>query len=328
MDDERPFESELHSESSQDKDGLRNDQYTGAFFPQAQNFVVADGRFKNTMNITHAAPTVPSDFRMIPMGDLDLRQEIRPWHRSGVIFRGERGASVRRVYSARIHGSKSKMTVAVYQGETAEEEGMAGRYFAILLPSPSQSCATLCHRDHLVSRKSWLAQANYIFNHFGIATNYDDYLYVEHIQYHLALSDTGRIPSGYLFLCRFPSLPTGIPSHLRFPACPAYWSLDPSGAERLTTEADELGFPSLEFDMWANGRSWDERVYNGIRRFHEGKCYDPYSQDVARELGYPHFQVVSELESFEKTESWSGDKDSEQDDGLLSIEVDGDDAEA
>ncbi|KAF8214586.1 hypothetical protein K438DRAFT_882276 [Mycena galopus ATCC 62051] len=36
---------------------------------------------------------------------------------------------------------------------------------------------------------------------------------------------------------------------------------------------------------------WDSNVYDGICQFHEAKGFDPYSQDVAIELGYPLFQV-------------------------------------
>ncbi|KAJ6518416.1 hypothetical protein DFH09DRAFT_1373441 [Mycena vulgaris] len=60
MDDELTFNAEFHSESSLDEDGPRNDQYTGAFFPKAQNFVVAGGKFKSITNIMQAAPPAPS----------------------------------------------------------------------------------------------------------------------------------------------------------------------------------------------------------------------------------------------------------------------------
>ncbi|KAJ7197712.1 hypothetical protein C8J57DRAFT_1029209, partial [Mycena rebaudengoi] len=66
-----------------------------------------------------------------------------------------------------------------------------------------------------------------------------------------------------------------------------YWSLDPSGTERLgSEEAERLGFPSFTVRM-----SWDDLVYAGIREFHEAKGFDPYSQDVAREFGYPLYEV-------------------------------------
>ncbi|KAJ7628104.1 hypothetical protein B0H17DRAFT_1218340 [Mycena rosella] len=58
--------------------------------------------------------------RVWEMGDLDLRNEIR-LVASGEVYRRRGRQSVRRVYSAQIQGSKSKMTVAVYQGENAEE---------------------------------------------------------------------------------------------------------------------------------------------------------------------------------------------------------------
>ncbi|KAJ6518458.1 hypothetical protein DFH09DRAFT_1048537 [Mycena vulgaris] len=150
------------------------------------------------------------------------------------------------------------------------------------------------------TRLGWLAQANYLFNRLGITSNYDDYVHVHAIRYQVTLTDTGRIPPGYLCLCPLQDLQSETTSHFWRPACAAYWSLDPSGAEHMSTEeADELGFPRLKFEMWANGWSWDESVYNGIRQFQQAKGYDPYSRDVARELGYPLIHVVSELESCE-----------------------------
>jgi hypothetical protein len=59
---------------------------------------------------------------MIPKGDIDLQHEICLEHNSAVLgcYRSER-ACVRRVYSAKIDGQKSGVTVAMYQGDGAEE---------------------------------------------------------------------------------------------------------------------------------------------------------------------------------------------------------------
>ncbi|KAJ7455146.1 hypothetical protein FB451DRAFT_1408020 [Mycena latifolia] len=122
MDDEPHVQAEFQSESTVEGSGPPHDQFTGAFFPQSQNLTVAGGQFRSITNVHHVAPTVPSDFRRIPLGDLDLRNEIRLGGESGVAYRLCRRSSVRRMYSARIHGSKSPMTVALYQGENAEEE--------------------------------------------------------------------------------------------------------------------------------------------------------------------------------------------------------------
>jgi hypothetical protein len=56
------------------------------------------------------------------MGDIDLQHEICLEHNSTVLgrYRHER-ACVRRVYSAKINGRKSGVTVAMYQGDGAEE---------------------------------------------------------------------------------------------------------------------------------------------------------------------------------------------------------------
>jgi hypothetical protein len=45
------------------------------------------------------------------------------------------------------------------------------------------------------------------------------------------------------------------------------------------------------------GDSWNNSVYDGIRQFYEGKGFDPYSQEVAIELGYPPLQVSCNRET-------------------------------
>ncbi|KAJ7078358.1 hypothetical protein C8R44DRAFT_863128 [Mycena epipterygia] len=91
--------------------------YARTFFPKARNFTIAGGSFTNVVN---CAPTVLSDFRTIPLGDVDLRNEIRL--EDGVVTRQRGLCAARRVYTARIEGKPSDMTVSVYQGENAEEE--------------------------------------------------------------------------------------------------------------------------------------------------------------------------------------------------------------
>ncbi|KAJ7679565.1 hypothetical protein DFH06DRAFT_944835, partial [Mycena polygramma] len=66
-----------------------------------------------------------------------------------------------------------------------------------------------------------------------------------------------------------------------------YWSLEPSGAHPLSREeAMELGFPTLQLRTEVEGFSWDSSVYAGLAKFHQAKGFDPYSQDVARHVGY------------------------------------------
>ncbi|KAJ7927327.1 hypothetical protein B0H13DRAFT_1598805 [Mycena leptocephala] len=82
------------------------------------------------------------------------------------------------------------------------------------------------------------------------------------------------------------------------PDCPAYWSLDPSGAERLSPEeAAELGFPSIRSLTSIYIDSWDADVYAALRQFHRAKGFDPDSQDVARHLGYPLYQLPSAVDA-------------------------------
>ncbi|KAJ7201533.1 hypothetical protein C8J57DRAFT_1736109 [Mycena rebaudengoi] len=127
---------------------------------------------------------------------------------------------------------------------------------------------------------AWLAQANHIFDCAKISSKYSDYGLINRVNYWLLPSDEKDIiPHGYLFLCPLQDLQGDSPLEFIYPACPAYWSLD----------------PSVRMSVWTT--SWDDLVYAGIRKFHQAKGFDPYSQDVARELGHPLFEVrVSETE--------------------------------
>ncbi|KAJ6611290.1 hypothetical protein B0H10DRAFT_1686768, partial [Mycena sp. CBHHK59/15] len=96
----------------------------------------------------------------------------------------------------------------------------------------------------------------------------------------------------YLFLCPFEDLQTSDGTCFRHPDIPAYWSLDPSGVERLTTETSrKLGFPSLALTRGVFGISWNEPIYLALRQFYKAKGFDPESQDIARVLRYPLYRL-------------------------------------
>jgi hypothetical protein len=118
------------------------------------------------------------------------------------------------------------------------------------------------------------------------------------IEYDLNLSGpTDNLPPGYLFLCPLAELQAEHRTCFRIPDCIGYWSLDPSGVGRLSDEAaEDLGFPVIKLDMCLWGRKWNANVYNGIRQLHKAKGFDPYSQEVALELGYPFVQLSCDRE--------------------------------
>ncbi|KAJ7104879.1 hypothetical protein C8R44DRAFT_886905 [Mycena epipterygia] len=103
--------------SSESLAGSGPSSSSGAFITNCQNFTIADSHFTN---VIHCAPAILSDFRTIPLGDLDLRNEIR-LDDSGVAGRHHGVRRVRRMYTARIEGKQSGMTAAIYEGEHAEE---------------------------------------------------------------------------------------------------------------------------------------------------------------------------------------------------------------
>ncbi|KAJ7509616.1 hypothetical protein B0H11DRAFT_1253484 [Mycena galericulata] len=115
MDGEVPHQDNFTSSSFES--GSNAAQYAGAFFPYAQNLTITGGTF--TSHVTHAAPTIPRDFRMIPLGDLDLLHEIRLGDKSSMVVRKR---SERKLYHVRLDGRTSKMTAAVYHEREGDEE--------------------------------------------------------------------------------------------------------------------------------------------------------------------------------------------------------------
>ncbi|KAJ7214704.1 hypothetical protein B0H12DRAFT_1155193 [Mycena haematopus] len=128
-------------------------------------------------------------------------------------------------------------------------------------------------------------------------SHFEDYVLLKSLEFQLhILEPTEDPPEGFLFLCPAEDFRTG-PSSFCWPACVGYWSLDPSGVDRLSMEdAARLGFPSFQFTIKATGYSWDATVYEGLRQFHQAKGFHPESQDIARHLNHPLYQVFSQCD--------------------------------
>ncbi|KAF7353156.1 hypothetical protein MSAN_01503100 [Mycena sanguinolenta] len=159
--------------------------------------------------------------------------------------------------------------------------------------------------EHRIT-KAWLAQANCIFAELEETAHVEDYVCIYTVEFTLRIADKRDIPEGYLFVCSPQDFRTDTEPHAnlyQWPACPAYWSLGPSGADRLSTEdARNLGFPTIHIETVMEGFSWDRSVYEGLRRFHQGKGFDPDGREVARRLGYPLYEVLSDRVPFSARE--------------------------
>ncbi|KAJ6474262.1 hypothetical protein C8R45DRAFT_1011245, partial [Mycena sanguinolenta] len=144
-----------------------------------------------------------------------------------------------------------------------------------------------------ISTAWWLAQANYIFSQLKVVLNHEDYKLVREVEFSIEISKaTHNPPDGYLIVCSPEDFEISSTS-IRWPDRPAYWSLDsyPWRNSRLSpTKASYLGFPSITLSMTVTVSSWDEIVYAGLRKFDACKGFDPESQNLARELGYPLFK--------------------------------------
>ncbi|KAJ7233590.1 hypothetical protein B0H12DRAFT_1143574 [Mycena haematopus] len=159
------------------------------------------------------------------------------------------------------------------------------------------------------SAPAWLAQAKHILDCLDITSSFEDYgkfqvctiallprfpsAFMDRVDFRLRLvGRTDMVWPGYLFLCPLADLQSELPATFRVPDCPAYWSLHPSGARRLSTEqARDLELPDIELRMAIGGRQWHDSVYAGIRQFQEAKGFDPCSQEVALALGWPLYRI-------------------------------------
>ncbi|KAJ7312559.1 hypothetical protein DFH08DRAFT_973349 [Mycena albidolilacea] len=201
--------------------------YTGAFFPRSRNLYIAGGVFTSKVtNIHNCPPAVPRDFRRIPLGDLDLHHEIRFGCGSDTAYRRHYEGSVRKLYSARIHGCNANLTAAVYQGETAEKDlrDTVLKHSWLRHPNIVQLFGTVntfgiyAAVYHDETREIWclpnkccsmIANPTYeLFFSGGICTSeYEEYVLVDRVTDHIKVSGSKEnIPSGYLFLCSFMDL--------------------------------------------------------------------------------------------------------------------------
>ncbi|KAJ7135614.1 hypothetical protein C8R44DRAFT_549620, partial [Mycena epipterygia] len=94
------------------------------------------------------------------------------------------------------------------------------------------------------------------------------------------------------FLCPLADLQCENGTWLSNPDCPAYSSLDSSGRQRLSVEeASTRGFPYFEIEIKTQRDSWHGDVCTALSHFHADKELDPNSQDIARHLGYPIYEL-------------------------------------
>ncbi|KAJ7812013.1 hypothetical protein B0H14DRAFT_2858357 [Mycena olivaceomarginata] len=162
----------------------------------------------------------------------------------------------------------------------------------------------------LIYPESWISQANFILKALQVTTNYENYVVVDRASFELTISGTRQPPpQGYLFLCSVANLQCG-PSSFRWPNFPA---------------SNTAGFPIIELRTWVTTRSWNANVYQGIRQFYEAKGFNPDTQDVARHLKHPLWElsvevdvplknVDDECDSGQETSSYtvSGESDKEE----------------
>ncbi|KAJ7478012.1 hypothetical protein B0H11DRAFT_1286207 [Mycena galericulata] len=226
---------------------------------------------------------------------------VPPIHLASILWNSE-GLEAVRVGDAANPVVIPTNTVITYERwETDSSETMANgweRYESNNVADTTISLEINCERP-----ESWLSQANRIFERLNVTSNKENYALVKSVTFELFVKPD-FIPRGYLFVCPPEDFRLPGTSSFRWPHCPAYWSFDRTGAERLSMEAANChGFPPFELRTRMKLLSWDDSDYTGLREFHESWGFNPDSEDVARHLGDLIYKVSEE-------ESTSDDEDS------------------
>ncbi|KAF8176649.1 hypothetical protein K438DRAFT_1846552 [Mycena galopus ATCC 62051] len=275
-----------------------------AIFSGGRGFTVSGGTFSmsTTTNHVHSTPPpVPRDFTKMLLRDIwDLHQLRRiSISNPGTVTLGavmfcsssDRQDPSEVAVFPKIEAYINGTWAAGVRETKITEEGWT-RYAA---SDVSDKMLTL-HRS-IPTVFDWLIQANYVFSRLGITSNFEDYILMHSIDFEIFVSAGAQEPpAGFLFLCP-PENFNVTPLSFCWPdGYFAYWSLDPSGVDRLSPEkAANLGFPLLEYDTRILGVSWDSSVYAGLRQYLEARAFDPDTQDFPRRNNYQLVRLSNRL---------------------------------
>ncbi|KAJ7887313.1 hypothetical protein B0H14DRAFT_2696136 [Mycena olivaceomarginata] len=256
-------------------------------------FIGMDLDFESTLESGLSLDDAAKNARGI--GSLDLFQyhELCYWHQSQAVttnfLKDGEWAEIASVTGLDFYCDLSHSAAGLGVGELVQNGWT--RYKACDVFGTTVSYRLGIRRGH-----SWLSQANHIFARRHITSNYEKYAMVTAITFEFKMPPPQTsAPAGYLFVHPMERFQIG-PHSFRWPAFPA-WSLDRSGASILSTEeATHMGFPRMELIAAVRTRSYDASVYAGLRKFHEAKGFDAESQDVARHLGVPLYQIPGRKE--------------------------------
>ncbi|KAJ7262525.1 hypothetical protein C8J57DRAFT_1471120 [Mycena rebaudengoi] len=135
-------------------------------------------------------------------------------------------------------------------------------------------------------RKTWISQANNIMDKTGLDVD----------EFTLQGTFMADSPTDEVYLFLFPPNVANsrghLAVHLPLETETYYWSFDPEGIEHLPQDSlDKFALPSVSFRAQVSAVHWRQEVYDSIAACHCAKHFDPASQDVAIELGYPLLSV-------------------------------------
>ncbi|KAJ7627225.1 hypothetical protein FB45DRAFT_1060000 [Roridomyces roridus] len=131
------------------------------------------------------------------------------------------------------------------------------------------------HHTGRDSSCSWMCQANSMFNKLGITSGLEKFVFIYGVAFNIEVASpsTNESPAreGYIFLCPVSHLRPA-PGSVSWPECPYFWSMDPTGVERLSADdAAAHGFPTVELRTQFRSEYWDGTAYEGMRKLHELK---------------------------------------------------------
>ncbi|KAJ6578856.1 hypothetical protein DFH09DRAFT_1310824 [Mycena vulgaris] len=256
-------------------DPSRYRQTSVSAFNNCHNFTVSGG----TLHVHGNNNSDESEFRTIRLGDLNLLTEVgkqniveyydvRRKRTGAFIRRVPIVIGVRRMHRAQIFGSQEIFTAVEYDSSQFEQAnhimGKSGL--------DAEQCSVITR----------------VYFYFSIGFDLDKFT--------LRGTFMADTPTDEVYLFLFPGNVDVSDGQLTVDLPPEsetyYLSFNPQGIERLSEDTiEQIGLPRLSFEAIVHAIQWPQNHYNLIRECHRAKGFDPDTQDVAIELGYPLVDV-------------------------------------
>ncbi|KAK6966768.1 hypothetical protein R3P38DRAFT_3152229 [Favolaschia claudopus] len=182
---------------------------------------------------------------------------------------------------------------------TRDQRGWYCKMLSDFRRNPVDQCIDF-HDECLISlcawstqKEAWLSQADHVLSQLGL--DFGVCSVVTGVNVHARIHPSKpSISEAILFIPPRSAFLTPDGTRLQYPAEQPYW-FDTWHQESLSADkAERLGLPVIELSIDFESVYLDKSTLELIRAFHQGKGFDPDSQNIAKHLGHPLYYFGNE----------------------------------